>query len=118
MSTSLEQTIEYSKKLHSDAMYNRKVFEERVVLILTSIETMLFEKNRLYGNSALEPLRIFSKADAKEQIKVRIDDKLSRIAKGTNDNEDAVMDLIGYLILLKLSDYYQNNNVKTLTQDA
>ena len=33
--------------------------------------------------SALDPLRIFSKADTTEQINVRIDDKLSQIARGT-----------------------------------
>lgn len=39
---------------------------------------MLLAKNAAYGNSALEPVRIFSKADPTEQIRVRIDDKLSR----------------------------------------
>jgi len=35
-----------------------------------------------YGNLALAPLRIFSRADPVEQLNVRIDDKLSRIARG------------------------------------
>lgn len=63
---------------------------------------VLIEKNRAYGNSALEPVRIFSKADKLEQIRIRIDDKLSRIAKGQDDQEDTVTDLIGYLFLLKI----------------
>ena len=56
------------------------------------------------GNSALEPVRVFSKADAREQLHVRIDDKLSRIMKGTSyvgDND--IDDLIGYLVLLKIA---------------
>ena len=61
-------------------------------------------KNKKYGNSALEPKRIFSNASAKEQILVRIDDKLSRIAnQNIDDDEDAVLDLIGYLVLLKMA---------------
>jgi len=51
----------------------------------------------------LDPIRVFSKADAKEQLLVRIDDKLNRIKQGNNlleDDEDVVTDLVGYLILL------------------
>ena len=64
---------------------------------------MLLEKNRQYGNSALKPVRIFSKADATEQILVHIDDKLSRLARGQAAGEDVVLDLIGYLILLRVA---------------
>jgi hypothetical protein len=67
---------------------------------LAVIEAMLIEKNRKYGNSALEPVRIFSRADTAEQIRVRIDDKLSRIrTQADDDDEDAYMDLAGYLVL-------------------
>lgn len=67
------------------------------------IFTMLIEKNRKYGNSALDPLRIFSSASADEQIRVRIDDKLSRLRTSHHDDtEDAELDLIGYLILLRV----------------
>lgn len=68
------------------------------------IAHMLIKKNIAYGNSALEPVRIFSKADAREQLHVRIDDKLSRIMRGTEyigDND--IDDLIGYLVLLKIA---------------
>lgn len=65
-----------------------------------NIAGMLLEKNRRYGNSALAPLRIFSRADALEQLRVRIDDKLSRIMAGAaDDDEDPIRDLVGYLIL-------------------
>ena len=65
------------------------------------IKVMLLRKNIAYGDSALEPVRVFSKADPEEQILVRIDDKLSRIQKGFEyPEEDAVENLIGYLILL------------------
>ena len=69
-----------------------------------SIAQMLIEKNIAYGDSALDPVRIFSKADPAEQLRVRIDDKLSRLMKGTEyvgDND--IDDLIGYLVLLKIA---------------
>jgi len=69
-----------------------------------SITQMLIEKNIAYGDSALEPVRIFSKSDPVEQLRVRIDDKLSRLMKGTDyvgDND--IDDLIGYLVLLKIA---------------
>lgn len=65
---------------------------------------LLVEKNRKYGNSAIAPCRIFSKADLVEQIKVRLDDKLSRIASAQGDeDEDPELDLLGYLILLRVA---------------
>lgn len=68
------------------------------------IKNLLLEKNRKYGNSALDPRRIFSKADPIEQIKVRIDDKLNRIANQQSDeDEDVVQDLMGYLVLLRVA---------------
>lgn len=79
-------------------------FEVSLYPIVNNITKMLIEKNRKYGNSALEPQRIFSKASAVEQIKVRIDDKLSRMKNQQNDeDEDVISDLIGYLILLKIA---------------
>lgn len=70
---------------------------------LDRIHLMLLAKNKAYGNSALDPVRIFSRADTTEQLRVRIDDKLSRIMRGTGLNavpEDTLLDLIGYLVLL------------------
>jgi len=69
-----------------------------------AIKTMLLSKNRLYGDSALNPQRVFSKADPIEQLNIRIDDKLSRIKTGqVDDTEDAELDLIGYLILKRVA---------------
>ena len=69
------------------------------------IKALLISKNEKYGDSALEPLGIFSKLNSAESIKARIDDKLSRIANiGLSDaTEDTLDDLIGYLLLLKIA---------------
>lgn len=78
-------------------------FEQDVYNELSAIADMLVSKNKKYGNSALKPMRVFSKMDALEQINVRIDDKLSRIANRKNDeDEDPELDLIGYLILRRI----------------
>jgi len=68
------------------------------------ITDLLLLKNAAYGDSALNPLRIFSEGNPELQLKVRIDDKLRRIQnQGPRSNdEDTLNDLIGYLILLKV----------------
>ena len=73
-----------------------------------AVKRLLIAKNREYGNSALEPVNVFSNLSAEEQIRVRIDDKLKRIntthgmAK-TVIHEDTEQDLIGYLVLLRVA---------------
>lgn len=68
--------------------------------VCDKLKELLLEKNRKYGNSALNPIRVFSKATADEQILVRMDDKLSRIRnRQTDDDEDPFVDLAGYLVL-------------------
>lgn len=73
--------------------------------ILDSVKSMLREKNIAYGDSALNPIRLFSRADAIAALCVRIDDKLSRIRKTGigEDAEDTIQDLIGYLVLLQVA---------------
>jgi hypothetical protein len=80
-------------------------FQEEVHDVLQKIEDLLVAKNEKYGNSALEPLGVFSQLSAKQGLLVRIDDKLKRIKNGSleKDDEDVVNDLIGYLVLLKVS---------------
>tara|TARA_R110002020_G_scaffold105819_5_gene246567 strand:+ start:986 stop:1417 length:432 start_codon:yes stop_codon:yes gene_type:complete len=73
--------------------------------VVERIVNLLKEKNTAYGNTALNPPNVFSKLDSTEAICARLDDKLSRIKnKGINDKtEDTVDDIIGYLLLLKMS---------------
>lgn len=75
-------------------------FELNVRRITDQIADLLIAKNKAYGDSALNPIRVFSKSDRIEQLNVRIDDKISRIQRGTEfEDEDTERDLIGYLIL-------------------
>tara|TARA_B100000900_G_scaffold354794_1_gene323702 strand:+ start:4896 stop:5192 length:297 start_codon:yes stop_codon:yes gene_type:complete len=84
--------------------------QKKISNICDDIKELLIYKNQRYGDSALNPCRVFSKASATEQLLVRIDDKLNRIMKGAGliaKDEDVVDDLIGYLVLLKID--LQNN---------
>ena len=80
-------------------------FSSKLDREVKAISDLLKSKNKAYGNTALNPTNIFSKLNATEAICARIDDKLARIGnKGINDEtEDTVDDLIGYLLLLKMS---------------
>ena len=73
--------------------------------VTKKVTDLLKSKNKAYGNTALNPPKIFSKLSSTEAICARLDDKLSRIQnKGINDaTEDTVDDIIGYLLLLKMS---------------
>lgn len=80
-------------------------FDEKLDIITQSVTDLLKSKNKSYGDSALNPAGIFSKLTATDALCARIDDKIMRIKnKGINDEtEDTVDDLIGYLLLLKMS---------------
>jgi len=79
-------------------------FLNQVHTVLDSIQQVLIEKNKRYGNSALEPLKIFSKKDASQAILQRLDDKLSRIKNSEELRKNDIFDLMGYLVLLSISE--------------
>ena len=85
--------------------WNHRDFVREVRGACNEITALLTEKNKRYGNAALDPARIFSKASSHEQLLVRIDDKLNRIKNwGTDDvDEDTLLDLMGYLVLLRIN---------------
>lgn len=82
---------------------------EAIAAECDAVKALLLMKNREYGNSAFDPIGIFSRADAVAQIEVRIDDKIKRIQTtremtGTvTIHEDTEQDLIGYLVLLRVA---------------
>lgn len=79
-------------------------FEGKVDAVLADVKAKLIAKNAQYGNSALEPIRAFSKLNPVEQLLIRIDDKISRLQKGDGTgDEDAEADTLGYLILLAIA---------------
>lgn len=73
---------------------------QEILVQCLAIATLLLEKNISYGNSALDPIRVFADTDAGKQIDIKIDDKLSRIKRGSEyQGDDTILDLTGYLVL-------------------
>lgn len=96
----MESTNRQISEMITDGVSGRTAISEEC----DALKAFLLEKNRAYGNSALEPVRVFSRADSAEQIRVRIDDKLSRLMRGGEfPGDDTVLDLIGYFILLRIA---------------
>ena len=75
-----------------------------IKIVCQEVCDILLEKNRCYGDSAINPIKVFSKVDNIEQINVRLDDKISRLMKGSAyANEDTELDLLGYLVLKRVA---------------
>ena len=79
--------------------------EKAIKEVITEVKDLLIEKNRAYGDSAINPSNIFSNGDALDSLGARIDDKLMRIKNTgiTDKTEDTLIDLIGYLVLYKVA---------------
>ena len=76
--------------------------QELISAVCESVKNVLLEKNRRYGNSALEPVKVFSKTNSEEAIKIRLDDKISRVKNSEELRKNDVFDMIGYLTLLSV----------------
>ena len=79
---------------------------DKIKQTMNELRDFLVAKNEQYGDSVMKPINIFSSATQDGGIRIRIDDKLNRLMQG-NDNmesdEDVIMDLIGYLVLLLIT---------------
>jgi hypothetical protein len=98
---------DYVNKLNNVLNVSREEFTTRDLILqeAEAVTNLLLLKNEAYGDSALKPAGIFAGGDAVHNLCCRIDDKLMRIKmRGiTDETEDTVQDLIGYLILLKVA---------------
>jgi hypothetical protein len=99
----LQQLLDEEEEAYINEIFDEESDSEfKIKEVTNQLQELLIKKNRAYGNSALEPLNVFSKHNAVDSLCARLDDKLSRIKnKGLNDKtEDTLFDLAGYLILL------------------
>ena len=81
-------------------------FRTECAKIAAKVVNLLADKNEQYGDSAFDPIRMFSQLGPDAGLRVRIDDKLSRLLRGNADMEsdtDVIDDLIGYFMLLRMS---------------
>ena len=80
--------------------------QNKIKNLCDKISEILIYKNKMYGNSILEPKQIFFKGGYMENILMRLDDKIGRIAntgKGNSIRTNDIVDIIGYLILLLIA---------------
>ena len=88
--------------------------KDKLIKKCNDLKDLLLQKNNAYGDSALNPVGIFSDLKATEAIKIRLDDKLKRIANvGLSDKtEDTLMDCAGYMILLMIAIDNESNDIQ------
>lgn len=80
--------------------------QNKIVNYCSKISEILIYKNKMYGNSILEPKQIFYKGGYVDNILMRLDDKIGRIANTSGGNPirvNDIVDIIGYLILLLIA---------------
>ena len=78
----------------------RKIHE-----IMGAMKDLLLYKNQKYGDSAINPKKIFYKGDSTNSILIRLDDKIGRVMSNTEEKPrvNDVCDIIGYCVLLLIS---------------
>ena len=81
---------------------------DKISAVCDGMKALLLEKNKRYGDSALNPIKVFSQLNSSEGIRVRLDDKLSRVNNNANLRRNDISDLIGYLALLCVAEGWTN----------
>lgn len=80
----------------------------KIAEVFNSVHDLLQYKNNKYGNSATEPIGVFSKATADTGLLQRLDDKIARIKNSPDLRKNDVADVIGYLVLLCVTKGWDN----------
>lgn len=80
----------------------------KIAEVFDSMKDLLLYKNQKYGDSALNPIGIFTKhlkevPENTASILVRLDDKLSRVKNADSLRINDISDIIGYCSLLLIS---------------
>lgn len=77
--------------------------EENIEVLFHNFAEFLKEKNRRYGDAAIQPAQIFSSKPADEQLYNRLDDKLNRIKRARETGQplkkNDLADVFGYVAL-------------------
>lgn len=79
--------------------------QQKIKDILSGMTDLLLYKNKKYGDSAINPKKIFYKGDSTNSILIRLDDKIGRVMSNTEEKPrvNDVADIIGYCTLLFVS---------------
>ena len=79
--------------------------QQKIKDVLSGMTDLLLYKNRKYGDSAINPKKIFYKGDSTNSILIRLDDKIGRVMSNTEEKPrvNDVADIIRYCTLLLVS---------------
>lgn len=79
--------------------------QQKIHEIMGAMTDLLLYKNQKYGDSAINPKKIFYKGDSTNSILIRLDDKIGRVMSNTEEKPrvNDVCDIIGYCTLLLIS---------------
>lgn len=79
--------------------------QQKIHEIMGAMKDLLLYKNQKYGDSAINPKKIFYKGDSTNSILIRLDDKIGRVMSNTEEKPriNDVCDIIGYCTLLLIS---------------
>lgn len=77
--------------------------QDRIKEVTLAMQELLLEKNKRYGDAAINPTNTFSKLSGQDSIKIRLDDKLKRVQASEETRVNDVCDIIGYCTLLLIS---------------
>lgn len=94
---------EYMHTHMKEALYTDT--QQKLIDVLDGMKSLLLYKNRKYGDSAINPKKIFYKGDSTNSILIRLDDKIGRVMSNPDDKPrvNDVADIIGYCTLLLVS---------------
>ena len=93
------------KGLMDDPFGDATPTQRKIREITDAMKDLLLYKNNKYGDSAINPKKVFYKGDATNSILIRLDDKLGRVMSNTEEKPrvNDVCDIIGYCTLLLIS---------------
>ena len=74
---------ETERKLMQEALDVDTPTQTKIRIIMDSMKDLLLYKNKKYGDSAINPKKIFYKGDSTNSILIRLDDKLGRVMSNT-----------------------------------
>lgn len=79
--------------------------QQKIHEIMGAMKDLLLYKNQMYGDSAINPEKIFYKGDSTSSILVRLNDKIGRVKANPDEKPrvNDVCDIIGYCTLLLIS---------------
>lgn len=93
------------KGLMDDPYGDTTPTQRKIREVTDAMKDLLLYKNQKYGDSAINPKKVFYKGDSTNSILIRLDDKLGRVMSNTEDKPrvNDVCDIIGYCTLLLIS---------------